>query len=131
MPDETTVTSISTLLSVYKLPLIGLVASSIVYIIASMMVPGKYEQKLISVFAAAGVSCYYWYRIPALIGYGKFADDGLLYNLSNVLPVWVIPIINIATTAFFVYYLIIRKQNNQSWVVRPPFASKETMHPVS
>ena len=89
-----------------------------------MMVPEKYEQKLIGVFAAAGVSCYYWYRIPALIGYGKFAEDGLLYNLTNLVPASVIPIINIATTAFFFYFLVIRKQNNQSWVVRPPFATK-------
>jgi hypothetical protein len=116
---------------VYELPLIGLVTSSIVYIIVSMMVPAKYEQKLISVFAAAGVSCYYWYRIPALIGYGNFADDGLLYNLSNVIPAWVIPFINIATTLFFFYFLVIRKPNNQSWVVRPPFASKEKLQTYS
>jgi hypothetical protein len=131
VPDETTVTSISNLLSVYQLPLIGMVVSSIVYIIVSMMVPGKYEQKLISVFAASGVSCYYWYRIPALIGYGKFADDGLLYNLSNAIPVWIIPIINIATTVFFFYFLVFRKSNNQSWVIRPPFAAKEKMHPLA
>ena len=131
VPDELAVTNFGNLLTVYQLPLIGLVVSSIVYIIASMMIPNKYEQKLISIFAAAGVSCYYWYRIPSLIGYGKFADDGLLYNLSNSIPAWVIPIINIATTAFFFYFLVVRKQNNQSWVVRPPFAAKEKMQPVS
>ena len=124
VPDETTITSLNNFFSVYELPLIGFVASSIIYIIASMMVPNKYEQKLVSVFAASGVSCYYWYRIPSLIGYGKFADDGLLYNLSGLIPAWVIPIVNVATTLFFFYFLVIRKTNNQSWVVRPPFATK-------
>lgn len=123
--DETTISSWSNFFSVYELPLIGFVVSSIIYIIASMMVPAKYEQKLISVFAASGVSFYYWFRIPSLIGYGKFADDGLLYDLTNIVPAWVIPIINIATTAFFFYFLVFRKQNNKSWVLRPPFAAKE------
>ena len=131
VPDETTVTSFSNFFSVYQLPLTGLVISSIIYIIVSMMLPNKYEQKLISVFAAAGVSCYYWFRIPALIGYGKIADDGLLYDLSHVIPSWVVPIITVATTVFFFYFLVFRKQNNQSWVVRPPFAAKEKMQPFS
>lgn len=131
VPDETQINTIGNFLSVYQLPLIGLVTSSIVYIIASMMVPSKYEHRLISVFAAAGVSCYYWYRIPALIGFGKFGNDGLLYNLTELIPGWTMPIINIATTVFFFYFLVFRKQNNQSWIIRPPFASKEKMHTLS
>jgi type II secretory pathway component PulF len=50
--------------------------------------------------------------------------------LSNVIPEWILPIITIATTFFFFYFLVFRKPNNQSWVIRPPFATKEKMHPL-
>lgn len=131
VPDETTIGSLNNFLSVYQLPLLGFAVTSIAYIIVSMMVATKYEQKLVSIFAAAGVSCYYWYRIPSLIGFGKFPADGLLINLSNSLPALIIPVLNIATTAFFFYWLVIRKQNQKSWVVRPPFALKEKQQVVA
>jgi len=124
VPDETSISSWTHFFSVYELPLIGFVVSSIIYIIASMMVPAKHEPKLISVFAASGVSCYYWFRIPALIGYGNIADDGLLINLTHIIPSWMVPILHVASTAFFFYFLVFRKQNNKSWIVRPPFAVK-------
>lgn len=112
------------LLGVYKLPLLGFIVTSIVYIIASMMVSPKNEQKLVSVFAAAGVSCYYYYRLPALIGFGDFHTDGLLFNLSNSIPSWTVPTLQILTTGFFFYWMVIRKQQHRSWIIRPPFAAK-------
>jgi hypothetical protein len=123
VPDEQ-LFNWNNILGVYKLPLLGFIITSIVYIIASMMVSPKFEQKLVSVFAAAGVSCYYFYRLPALIGFGDFHTDGLLINLSNSLPVWIVPALQIATTVFFFYWMVIRKQQQHSWVIRPPFAGK-------
>lgn len=29
-----------------------------------------------------------------------------------------------ATTCFFIYWLVIRKKSNNSWVIRPPYAGK-------
>ena len=124
VPDEHQITSIATFFGVYEIPLMGLAVTLVAYLILSNVLDAKYERKLISIFAASGVSCYYWYRIPALIGFGKFAPDGLLYSLKDVIPDWIVPIIPILTTVFFFYWLVIRKRNNKSWVVRPQFANK-------
>jgi NAD-dependent dihydropyrimidine dehydrogenase PreA subunit len=121
VPDEHEITSIATFFGVYEIPLSGFAITWVAYLILSNVLDVKYERRLISIFAAAGVSCYYWYRIPSLIGFGKFPDDGLLINLSNALPVWIVPVLNTITTAFFFYWLVIRKKNNRSWVIRPEF----------
>jgi hypothetical protein len=71
----------------------------------------KYEQKLAGFFAAAGIFCYYWYRIPALFGFGNMGADGLLINLKGKFPEWDINMIIITTTAFFLYRLFVRMQN--------------------
>lgn len=124
VPDEYTITSLSTFLSVYEIPLIGLAVTLAIYLILSNVIDKKYERRLISIFAASGVSCYYWYRIPSLFGFGKFAKDGLLINLRNSLPEWIIPIMTVAVAAFFFYWLVIRRRNRKSWIIRPQFANK-------
>jgi len=124
VPDEHQITSLATFFGVYEIPLMGLAVTLAAYLILSNVLDSKYERKLISIFAASGVSCYYWYRIPALIGFGKFAPDGLLYSLQGTIPDWIVPIIPILTTVFFFYWLVIRKRNNRSWVIRPQFANK-------
>lgn len=125
VPDEATVTTLRAFAGVYKMPLAGFMVTLIIYSVLLVNIPKKLQARLTAVFAAAAVSCYYWYRLPALLGFGKFADDGLLVNLQNVLPAWSLTAITIATTVFFFYWLVVRKPNNRSWVVRPPYASKE------
>lgn len=125
VPDEHTITSLSTFLSVYIIPLIGLAVTLVAYLILSNLIAAKHERKLISIFAASGVSCYYWYRLPALLGFGKFADDGLLISLRNILPAWSVFVMIICTTVFFFYWLVFRERNNRSWVIRPQFVSRE------
>ena len=121
VPDQSTST-INGLIGTYEIPLLGFAVSFIVYAVLSSLIEVKHERKLISIFAAMGVSCYYWFRIPALFGFGKFGEDGLLINLNNILPAWSMTAITIATTLFFFYWLVMRKPNNQSWVIRPRFA---------
>lgn len=124
VPDEATVTSLSAALAVYKMPLLGMMATLMTYEMLKRMIPAQYHTKLVSLFAAAGVSCYYWYRIPALFGFGNFGNDGLLINLQHVLPQWSVTAMAVAAAAFFFYWLVIRRSNKQSWVIRPPFAVK-------
>ncbi len=75
---------------------------------------------LVRVFAAAAVSTYYWYRIPALVGFGLYPDTGLLYDLTGVLPDWAPLISHALTTSFFAWFLMLRQSPNASWMVRPP-----------
>jgi len=125
VPDETHIMTVAAFLNVYTLPLAGFATTLLIYWLLSKIIQAKYERRLIGFFAAAGVSCYYWYRIPSLFGFGNFGTDGLLVNLRNVLPEWSIPAITIATALFFFYLLVGRRQNNKSWVIRPPYASKK------
>jgi hypothetical protein len=82
----------------------------------------KFEKTITAIFAAAAVSCYYWYRIPSLIGFGRYPDDGLLVNISTLIPYEAVRGIIILVTLFFFWWLVVRKPNKASWVIRPEFA---------
>ncbi|MBK9511780.1 MAG: hypothetical protein IPO04_21245 [Cytophagaceae bacterium] len=75
-----------------------------------------------NIFAASAVSCYYWYRIPNLFGFGQFEKDGLLIDLKNIIPDWSITVVIVALSLFFFYWLVIRTTNKKSWVVRPSYS---------
>ena len=125
VPDQATISTINTFFGVYQMPMLGFTVSLLLYLLLSSLIHPEWERRLISIFAAAGVSCYYWYRIPSLFGFGNFGDDGLLLDLRHVLPGWSLTAITTATTLFFFYWLVIRKQNNNSWVIRPQYAGKQ------
>ncbi len=120
--DERTISSIGDFLGVYEMPLLGFMITLVIYGILIMNIRPKFEQRLTSIFAALGVSCYYWYRIPALFGFGIKGSDGLLLNLRNTLPEWVLAVITVSVCIFFFYWLVVRKQNNKSWSVRPQYS---------
>ena len=124
VPDETQITTLNTFINVYNVPFLALATTLGMYGILSKISHIRFERKLISIFAASGVSCYYWYRIPTLFGFGSFGDDGLLVNFRNTLPEWSIFIITITTTILFFYWMVIRKENSISWVIRPQYANK-------
>jgi len=115
---------IQVLLAVYKIPLIGMASTLTVFFITYTFINRAFEKKLVNIFAAAGVSCYYWYRIPALLGFGKARAEGLLIDMRGTWPQWVVQLLTVTAIAFFFYWLAIRKQNNKSWLLRPQFGAK-------
>lgn len=124
VPDHVKMSTFSSLISVYAMPLAGLVTTLAIYIFLSEILHRQSVRKLVQIFAAAGVSCYYWYRIPALIGFGENSKDGLLVDLKNSLPGLSISVMTLTTTIFFFYWMVIRKQSRKSWVFRPEFAKR-------
>ena len=124
VPDATKLTSFNSFISVYEMPMLGLAITIAIYAMLSMVIQSKFERRLTGIFAAAGVACYYWYRIPALFGFGNFGSDGLLIDLRNVLTGRSILVITIATTIFFFYWLVVRKPNKKSWLIRPEFVNR-------
>ena len=124
VPDQIGTTSINLLFEVYRLPVIGFLASVMIYVLLQGLVNKKHERILISSFAAAGVSCYYWFRIPALFGFNQLNQDGLLINLKNTVPEWAVLPVTVATTVFFFWWLVFRSPKQNSWVLRPEYASK-------
>lgn len=124
VPDETRITNLSSFIEVYTFPIAGLLVSLFIYWVLKLFLKGNNERILISIFAASAVSFYYWFRIPALLGFGKFSNDGLLINLSNVLSETLITTICIATTVFFFWWLVGRKPNQASWIIRPEYENR-------
>jgi len=108
----------------YGLPFAGLAVTLAAYVMLQRIVPSRHRLRLVRSFAAAAIACYYWYRVPALFGFGLdgFAKDGMLVDLTGVLPTWFPTASRIATTALFVWWLVGRTRANRAWGVRPEFA---------
>jgi hypothetical protein len=123
VPDEAKLSDVRNFAAVYTLPLTGLVISLLIYRILSKIPRISKSKKLIPAFAAAAVSCYYWFRIPSLFGFGHFAKDGMLLNLTAVIPYWIITFFTILVSLFFFYWLVYRRANHNSWLIRPQYAS--------
>lgn len=122
LPDHLPVSTPVQLLLIYTYPVGGAALSMIVFFLFKKVMGKKRELLLINIFAAAAVACYYWFRIPSLLGFGLYETDGRLVNLKNVLPAWVITMAIISSTVFFFWWIVIRKKNQQSWVIRPAYA---------
>ena len=121
VPDQTGIGDLGALMSVYQYPLIGLLTSLLVFLLIRPLVPRHRERKWIGFFAASAVSCYYWFRIPALFGWGPTASDGLLLDLRGVIPASTVTGLSVGMTVFFFWWLLWRKPNRKSWTIRPAF----------
>ncbi len=120
--DTDGISNINQLFEIYKLPFLGIFVSVFLYVTLKKFMGKKI---LTGLFSAAAVSCYYWYRLPALFGFGLFPNDGVLVNLTGILPRWTITILIFSTTFFLFWWILFKKQNKFSWVNRPIFAEKE------
>ena len=123
VPDHRGISELGDLLRVYEMPVAGLLVTLALYV-GLLQLKLAREPWLTRIFSAAAVSFYYWFRIPSLLGFGQFAGDGQLVDARGVLPAWAPLAMVIASTAFFAYWLLIRKPNEKSWVVRPAYAGR-------
>ncbi len=115
------------LLEAYAWPLLGMVASLGVFCIlrsacSARMDPERGPERLTRFFGALGVSCYYWYRLPMLFGFGPFPGDGMLVDLRSDLPEWFPLASQACTTTLFFWWMVLRKRNTKSWSQRPAYA---------
>jgi hypothetical protein len=115
------------LISTYTLPLVAMTTTLVLFLFLKKIFSKKHEIILINLFAAAAVSIYYWYRLPALIGFGIFPGDGMLVDLSQSLPVWIPLILQFSTTIFFSWWIIFNKKEMSSWVIRPPYDKRKNL----
>ncbi len=95
----------------YAYPLLGAAATLAVYRLAG--------RRANHWFAAAAVACYYWYRLPALFGWGPFPGDGMLVDMTGIWTAWFPFVSRAVTTALFAWWLGLRKSNRRGWLVRP------------
>jgi len=106
---------------VYGYPLVCGVLTLLLYLCFEKVFK-KNKKLIIRLFAAAAVSCYYWFRLPQLFGFGAMHSNGILLNLAGYLPGWSMNILNLVTTAFFVWWMVIRNKGKKSWSLRPAYA---------
>jgi hypothetical protein len=121
VPDYHGIIGIEQLITIYMMPIIGLLVTSALFFILKRF----FQEKIVmAIFSAIAVSCYYWFRLPALFGFGIFPGDGMLVDLSGILPEWSVAVTVIATTLFFFWWIIFRKYKKISWAIRPEYADK-------
>jgi len=122
VPDYYQFPTISQLIDIYKTPMLWAGVTTILYVILKKFIN---EKQLIQLFATLAVSCYYWFRVPALFGFGIFPEDGKLIDLTHILPSWSIQTITITMTLFFFWWLFFTEQTKKTWMIRPVFEKKK------
>lgn len=124
LPDLSRPLVLADIIDAYAWPWAGAFISLGLYIMAHVwLFRGKAAQaKLTAGFATAAVSTYYWYRIPALVGFGPNPGSGMLFDLSGYLPDWLPMLSHAVTTTFFIWFLLLRPNARSSWMTRPPYA---------
>lgn len=109
---------------IYGVPLMAGFLSLVVYTILKELLSHQQRKMLVNLFAAAAVSCYYWFRLPQLVGFRVHYTNSVLINLSNNLPGWTPIVFNIITTSFFIWWMVIRVKAKRSWAIRPAYSKK-------
>ncbi|MEZ4776242.1 MAG: hypothetical protein R3D00_23915 [Bacteroidia bacterium] len=122
VPDYPKIIDPLQFITIYQYPLLGLVVTGALFLVLKRFIQKKV---LIPIFSAASVSCYYWFRIPALFGFGIFPGDGMLIDLRGTLPEWTLTIAIVTTTLFFFWWTVVRRQDEIRWVSRPAYADKK------
>ncbi len=113
----------------YGLPLGGLVVSLTLFLLLKRHLAPEHHTRLLRVFAAAAVACYYWYRLPGLVGYGAIPGDGMLLDLTSTLPEWSVAASRVLTTLLFFWWIVVKKNGRRSWTRRPPYAREFAVQP--
>jgi hypothetical protein len=119
---------LANIVNTYTIPIICGVATLALYALF-ISVPLQKRKVIDRFFAAAAISCYYWYRIPWLLGFSQFDGNGMLIDLSDTISPTVMTVIPYVTTAFWVWWIALKRNGLRSWMIRPPNA-QNTPEPV-
>jgi hypothetical protein len=123
VPDGGSVRS----LDLWVWPFGGLLATMAAWLLLNAALPSKDHRRLDALFAAAAISTYYWFRIPALVGYGEFGADGMLIDLRDTIPLWSVTLVKSVLACVFVWWMVVRSTTPKPWMYRPPQAQAAPM----
>ncbi len=124
VPDYAGMEGFSHLGFIYGVPFLGFFTTLLLYVILTKNTKESSHLFITQMFATAAVATYYWFRIPALFGFGIYHQDGMLVDLSSTLPYWFPSASQLVTTLFFIWFIMLRKQVKQ-WTIRPPYRERE------
>ncbi len=106
----------------YAWPFAAGAVTFVAYMALRRVMPAAQHAWLARCFAGAAIALYYWYRLPMLFGYGPHPGDGMLVDLTATLPASFPLVARIATTVFFLWWLVLRRAPARAWAARPAFA---------
>ncbi len=109
-------------LMAFGLPLLGFLISALLFILVRSRLLPSHRDVLVRVFATAAVVTYYWYRLPFLVGFSPVAPDGMLVDLTQLLPVWTPFAMRALTSTVLVMWLLPPSRSPRHWLVRPPYS---------
>ncbi|MDP7029653.1 MAG: hypothetical protein QF733_05465 [Phycisphaerales bacterium] len=107
-------------------PFGGLVVTLAMYLLVAWRAGAAAQRTIAAVFGAAAVSCYYWFRLPALIGFGPYPGDGMLVQAQGVISPVAVSVMQGGVTLFFFWWMVFRRPAPRAWMRRPQPASQAT-----
>ena len=131
VPDYAADEGWSHLASAYGWPLGAMAVSLAAYLGLSSFLERSKQDVLDRGFAAAALCCYYWFRLPALVGYAPFPGDGMLVDLRGRIPPEALLAARALTSAWVLWWLLLRAAPKRSWSHRPPVAGTPLLVPAS
>ncbi len=120
--DYQLASGLSHLGEIYSWPWGGMILSLAVYVALRHSIGERQKKTLAKVFVTLAVTCYYWFRLPALFGFGLFEGDGMLVDLGTSLPNMFPLVLRILTVALFSWWFLLRNAEQNSWSHRPEWA---------
>ena len=126
VPDQNDISTLGVDLTAFRYPLLGMGISLFIYFLLDQWLSWKNQAgsqgairlRLNSVFSASSLTIYYGFRIPQLFGFGQFGNSGMLVDLHELIPKWVISLTISILSLFFFYWLVFRGLNKKSWTKR-------------
>jgi hypothetical protein len=79
----------------------------------------NHEDLLTSIFAAAAIITYYWFRLPPIFGIGDPAK-AMIVDLSAHLPTWSAAALHIIELVAFTWLMVIRPAKRLAWEFPTP-----------
>ena len=108
------------IVNTYAIPVIGGTVTLVLYALLISSVSLQKRKTIDRFFAAGAISCYYWYRIPWLLGFSQFDGNGMLVDLTDAISPTVIIVVPYITTAFWVWWIALKRNGLRSWMEMPP-----------
>jgi len=111
---------------IYFYPYFSALITFCLYLMIRKVGKNRYDKQINLIFASTAIYFYYWFRIPQLIGFGEFKNNGMLVDLTSILGPNHVLIIQLAT-GFFIYFLSFTL-SYKSWSRRPNFYKAENIN---
>jgi hypothetical protein len=120
VPDALDGASAAHALRAYGLPTAAGALTWAIYALARAWTPDARRPRLVRGCALASVACYYWYRLPALLGFGIVPGDGVLVDARGRLPEWTPWLLHaVVLAAALALFLVMKENRARAWQRRP------------